>query len=602
MKRILALALACVLLIPLFITGCGEKEEIKGAEVQMFLTTLPANLDPASAYSTADTVKLMGLIYEGLTTIDEKGKLQKAMASDWEYEIDERDDLFKLEIQLKRTRWSDGVIVDADDYIYAWTRVLLPENNNQNAALLYPINNAKAVKEGLVSQNALGIYAVEDDLLQIVFDPAYVNADSSKKEQKAFVEYFMRRLSSPALVPLRQDIVEGNDDDWCSTNNSSYVTNGPFKIKTWTTGELTFERSIYYRCVGDSENNADDKIVKPYRLITLYEDGKVADNHVQKYNEKQCFYLNLATVSNSVISQTNTKLIENEPLMSVKTVVLDNTHPLFANAKVRNALSVCLDRNTLSTFVLGSSPASGFVPASVEDVKAKNSFRDNATAAINTAANVDQAKKLLEEAGVNPADETIVIEYNDESYHDATIAAQCKAVWESLGFTVLTSGDYARPPHYIFRKLNGEYALNQNIESIGAPVVICDVQCVTPDAYSLLVPYSTVYGGGEVDLTVPEVVYSSHISGYSNADYDKICEKIVAAKDVETRTAAMHEAEAKLVADLPVIPVLFNGYCYISQDLSKMENDKYGRLNFTELKQKNFKDYLPRDKEGKIDQ
>ena len=85
MKKLLALFLAVVLLIPVMLTGCGNDEEIKGAEVQMFLTTLPQRLDPAAVYSDADTVKVMGLLYEGLTTLDEKGKVEKALAPKGEH-------------------------------------------------------------------------------------------------------------------------------------------------------------------------------------------------------------------------------------------------------------------------------------------------------------------------------------------------------------------------------------------------------------------------------------------------------------------------------------------------------------------------------------
>ena len=188
MKKLLALVLAVVLLVPAMLTSCGTDEEIKGAEIQMFLTTLPQRLDPAAVYSDADTMKVMGLLYEGLTTLNEKGKVEKAIAKDWEYEIDERDNLMKLEIELTKTRWSDGIILDADDFIYAWTRILLPENNNSNAALLYPIYNAQEVKEGLCSVNDLGLYAVKDDLLQIVFEPSFIGPDHSKKEVKENIE------------------------------------------------------------------------------------------------------------------------------------------------------------------------------------------------------------------------------------------------------------------------------------------------------------------------------------------------------------------------------------------------------------------------------
>ena len=77
MKKILALVLAAVMLSSmLLIGGCGKKDDDdKGAIIQMFLSSMPATLDPTAAqYGSADNAKLFGLLYEGLYTINEKGE------------------------------------------------------------------------------------------------------------------------------------------------------------------------------------------------------------------------------------------------------------------------------------------------------------------------------------------------------------------------------------------------------------------------------------------------------------------------------------------------------------------------------------------------
>lgn len=599
MKKLLALFLAVVLLIPVMLTGCGNDEEIKGAEVQMFLTTLPQRLDPAAVYSDADTVKVMGLLYEGLTTLDEKGKVEKALAKDWEYEIDERDNLMKLEIQLEKSRWSDGIIIDADDFIYAWTRILLPENNNSNAALLYPIHNAQAVKEGRCSVNDLGLYAIEDDILQVVFEPSFIGPDHSKKEVKANIEYFMKRLSSPSLVPLRQDVCD-KSTDWCEPNNANYVTNGPFKIKAWNSAEFSLERSIYYRCVSDNEKNAADKIVKPYRLITSYMDGKTANDHIARYAEKQSFYLNLSTVNNSSISDPS--IIETNGLLSTACLIIDTTKAPFDDVNVRKALSMSIDRNAIAANVLGATPATGFVPYGVEDASAKEDFREKGGALISVSANMAEAKKLVKNAEIG-SNKYISIEYSKERPAAKMLAQTCKKAWEELGFTVNMREEHAVNQKYIDSKANGDLTINQNHEN-DACVFICDLQCTTPDAYSMLASLSNKYGGAIVDVVAnrTDVVYDRVVCGYDSDAYDEICRQFVQADNTKERTDAMHKAEEQLISDMPIIPVYFNTACYISQDLSNMSVDNYGRLNFTELKQKNFKDYLPRDEEGNIDQ
>jgi len=578
------------------LAGCASNEEeekedeIKGAEIQMFLTTLPESIDPAASYTAVDTIRIMGLLYEGLTTIDKDGKLEKALAADWEYEIDERDGLLKLQITLTNSRWSDGIIVDVDDFIYAWSRILLPENKNSNAALLYPILNARAVKEGLCSVNDLGVYAIKDNVMEIVFEPSFANEDDhSKSEIKKNVEYFLRHLASPALVPLREDVV--SKVDWNTNKSSTFVTNGPFKIKNWNTGELTFERSVYYRCVGDSESNADDKVVKPYRIITLYTEGKSASDHMEKFNAEQSFYINLNSASDEVLETIKKKDIESDSLLSTYCLYLDSSHPLFADPQVRKALSLALDRTAIADAVMAE-PATGFVPSGAEDTKKGTSFRKEGGDVISAKADIEAAKKLI--AAAAPKDKMITIEYSNLREDEEKIANACKEAWSELGFRVTVSG---KTQVYIDRKENGEYSMNQNNEEMNlASVVAMNLQSMSNDAFSILTAFSSEYGGTFIDVTTgpsaEDVVYGNHVTGFADAEYDAIVEKFVTADNAKDRAAAMHEAEEYLAEKMPVIPVLFNKANYVTQKLSKYDTDLFGRLNFTELKQKNFEKYL----------
>ena len=601
MKRLLALILASLMIVST-LASCGgnseedkKKDEIKGAEIQMFLTTLPETIDPAASYTTVDQIRLTGLLYEGLTSIDEKGKLSNALLKGYEYDFNQKTGNLELLITLANSRWSDGNLITADDFRFAWKRILLPENNNSNAALLYPILNAKKVKEGLCSEDDFGMYSLKNNLIQITFEKDYVNEDDfSKGEVKKQVEYFLRRLASPALVPLREDVVDDDTKDWCSANGSSYVTNGPFKIKAWNSGELTFERSVNYRCVGDSEGNADDKIVKPYRLITLYAEGNKADDHYQKYADEGTFYINLNSASAEVVKAFGKK-VEEEPTLSTTVIYLDHTHELFANAKVRQALSLALDRNTMASLT-NSEPATGFVPYGVEDTKASADFRKKGGTLIAKSANIEAAKKLLEEAGVKPSSHVISIEFSNLRADDEELASMVQSAWKELGFKIKFGG---KKQMYIDNKENGTYELIKNNEAVNAAsVILVNLQSMTTDAYSILTSLSGEYGGGVVDVTEKDVVYSAHTTGYIDAEYDKLCAAFANATSAKARTAAMHEAEKYLVNQMPVIPLVFNNSYFVTQKLSGYECDKFGRLNFTELEQKNFKKYLEKAEEA----
>ena len=85
MKKVLAFLLALTMCVSvLFATGCSKIEEDdpaqKGAELEMYLGKKVMNLDPAVAYTDENAVKILSLIFAGLTRLDENGKLKKALA------------------------------------------------------------------------------------------------------------------------------------------------------------------------------------------------------------------------------------------------------------------------------------------------------------------------------------------------------------------------------------------------------------------------------------------------------------------------------------------------------------------------------------------
>lgn len=100
------LLLAAVLATSL--AGCGStlKGDEKGAIVNVYIGNEISDYDPALAYTDDSAVKVLGLIYEGLTRINDKGKVENAMMKS--YKIIEKPDKneYKMEITIKDSKWS----------------------------------------------------------------------------------------------------------------------------------------------------------------------------------------------------------------------------------------------------------------------------------------------------------------------------------------------------------------------------------------------------------------------------------------------------------------------------------------------------------------
>ena len=113
LKSVLVLLLA-VLMCASCLAGCGSgDEEDKGAEINMYIASMPYDLDPTRVQYDSENLKFYSLIYEGLFRIDEDGDLEEALVKDWEIEEDERTGRVKLILDLRSTSWSDGVSVNS---------------------------------------------------------------------------------------------------------------------------------------------------------------------------------------------------------------------------------------------------------------------------------------------------------------------------------------------------------------------------------------------------------------------------------------------------------------------------------------------------------
>ena len=260
MKKILAIVLIAAMAATALLgtAGCAERDpDDRGATLLMYLAGDPSNLnlDPGKMMYSSEAIKFMGLMFEGLTVMDEAGKLNKGMAKNWTIIEDEDAGIFRMNIELIETRWSDGKPVTADDFVFAWKRILEPEFSSPAAALLFPIRNARAVKEGDMTIDDLGAYADDMDLLRIEF------------ERKIDYDKFLETLSSPYLVPVRADTIDPQPETWAKVP-LTMLTNGPFSLKQIEYNRITsFDRSLYYLQPQGKRNINIFKFVTPFRKI-----------------------------------------------------------------------------------------------------------------------------------------------------------------------------------------------------------------------------------------------------------------------------------------------------------------------------------------------
>lgn len=571
MKRVLSLILCAVMLLGT-LAGCTTlAKDDKGMVIDVYLSTEMVDFDPALHYNDNAMVKVFDLIYEGLTNLDENGKWEKALMDDYELLGNDEDGWYML-IYLKYTRWTDGRSVQAADFMYAWKRILDPEFRSEAAAMLFDIKNARAVKMGDATVDDVGVAAVDTYTLQVEF------------EKKPDVDKFFTIMASAAFVPLREDVVT-RDEDW-ARQASSIMTNGPFALKELTLGEIMrLERNTYYFLSGD-ENQALDKYVIPYRLITNYSYGDAAAQ-LAKFEAGELFYLDEIPLS-ARAQYKDSAVISDE--MATHTYYFNTNNELFADARVRRALSMAIDRNEIVNIVTYAKAATGLVPYNVFETGKGTSFREVGGDVISASADVAGAQALLKEAGVTSGAFTLTIRPNEV---DRAIAEYVKGVWGSLGFTVTVEEPEAA------RVSNPDIVayydtFTEKYQSGDFDVIAIDLQMLVPDAFAALAPFAVSFSGNGVDMASDTYDLYGHVTGYASEEYNALIESAYTAEDDAARAATLHEAEALLLNDMPVIPLVFLQDAYlVHKDLSGYESSYYATRVFNRMKLKNYTDYLP---------
>ena len=685
-KRIIALLLCLVMCLPMFV-ACADKadEDDKGAYITMYLTDEIYNFDPVYAYTNEEAESIISLMFIRLFSLSTKGKLQYELAKDWDYDEDDKNKEYFMTITLRDTWWSDKTKVTADDVVFAWKRILSSENSFSCAALLFDIKNARAVKAGNCSIDDLGLVALNDNTLQISF------------EKPIDYEKFLYNLTSLALAPLREDYVT-KSDDWAK-KPGTMVTSGAFKIsklmfdendrvtykdthatdqknnpivkqdaKQATYSMLVLERNPCYKRNPEEKDLAWDKSVTPYRIIidctktdeeiwaafqggtttTFDEDGDPLTKNDTITVNGDIFFMGSIPVSlrtNAAIMDeaTITDALSTQVLYLNENAMVKNNRTgeeeaLFANADVRKALSLVIDRQAIASQLVLADAATALVPNGIYNKETSGSFRENGGNLIATAPNKSEAQSLLSKTGVKPADYSfsVIVNPND----DALMAMAQAAVnaWKDLGFDVklekrgtVINNDYYAPVADIPLDICDELYLENLIYNEYAVIAI-DYCAYTAQAYSMLapfaadfsgmidsnfnmIPHSTGYSNDEYNAIFEAIFYLPYYDQITSADYnafvmydsqedfDAVLKAVKATydkygidpngNDEDSKATLLHEAEKILLNDMPIIPVVFNKNATIcSGELDDVERDLYSAYILTEAELDDYADYV----------
>lgn len=393
MKKILAVLAAGLMLLAACSTpeptpepqGTGSTQE-DGRTLNLHLGGEPSTIDPA--YATADDGGSYVLhLFEGLTALDKDGNAAPAAAESWEVEEDD-DGLPVYTFTLREgTTWSDGNPVKAEDFAYAWLRMLDPEGNFPNAYQLYPIQNAQRYREGVPVPGEDGEFTIE-----LSVEPEEVGIEVTEEGAlKVTLEGpcpdFLELLASPAWCPVRQDVVEANPTTW-TQSAATCVTNGRYMLSQWNHDQNLL--------LVKNDQHWDQREGATFLNFVLSEDAQAV------YNDFAAGRLQYASAIPTLDRETEAAAgtFAQQPRAGVYYYIFNTAKAPFDDVRVRQAVSLAIDRTALTSEGTDLAPAYSLVPDGIMDTQQKREFsKVSAPIDRGVTANISTAQKLLSEAG-----------------------------------------------------------------------------------------------------------------------------------------------------------------------------------------------------------
>ena len=344
-----------------------------------------ASLDPVMC-ETVQEALVDNDLFEGLTRPSSDGRILPGVAESWQ-RPNPTTWVFKLRHDAK---WSNGAPVTAADFIYAWQREVDPKTASVYTILISFMVNAKAILAGNLPPSKLGVRALDPYTLEV--------------KTETPVPFLLGMLSNPVLAPVYRPVVDKFGVEW--TKPEHIVSNGPFKLNYWSPNDklVVVKNPLYWDAAHVVLNKVDWIPIDNNDAATKqFESGQLD----MTYELPPGSYASLKAKYGSEVHIA--------PESANYFFALYNHDPVMKDVRVRQALSMVIDRDTLVKRILGNGelPSADLMPINVEG--ANPTKRDWESWPMEKRIAV--GRQLLAEAGYS-AQKPLAVKY---SYNTADI-------------------------------------------------------------------------------------------------------------------------------------------------------------------------------------
>ncbi|MCS6091723.1 peptide ABC transporter substrate-binding protein [Lactobacillus sp. LMY-20] len=524
MKKRSVLAVVMSLVLVTVLAACGKHNSQssgngKYASSQVLNLSYPSSLDSIDI-SNMSGYGSTGNIFESLYRLGKNGSITPGLAKSTKVSKDGKTYTFTI----RNAKWSDGSKITAQDFVYSWKRTVTPATKSQYAYLFSGVKNADEIVAGKKSPSTLGVKAQGEHTFIVTLDKP--------------ITYFKKLMTYPLFGPISEKAVKKWGSKY-ATKAQYMLYSGPFKLTGWT------------------GTNNSWQFVKNNQ----YWDKKAV--HLQKINytvnESTTTTLNLFQEKKLDITQLASEQVKNMKSSSdyttypysITAFLVYNFQDSNAtikkalnNAKIRQAISLSINRKTLVKNVIGdaSTVSKTFVPQDlVKDAKTGKDFADESTVKNSTSYNKALAQKLwkqgLKETGI-----------------------------KKLSIQLLASNDEPNKPISQYLKS----ALEKNLD--GLTVNLSNIPSKVASSRAQSGDFDLYLSGWGADFNDPisHLQIMTNNSGYNYGKYNSSTYNALVnkaqnqdANDTSARWQDMINAEKTIMKDQGITPLYQTVYSYL---------------------------------------
>ena len=165
------------------------------------------------------SIRIILNLMEGLVDYDFSDKdsirIKPGLAKSWVSSADKKKWTFYLRTSVY---WSDGKLLDSEDVINSWERLLNPKTGAEYAYFLFPIKNAQSYNQGKIKDfKKVGIKKGKAGEIHI--------------ELEKGISFFPYLLTHAPTFPIRKDVIQKHGERWTEPEN--IVTLGAYQLQRW---------------------------------------------------------------------------------------------------------------------------------------------------------------------------------------------------------------------------------------------------------------------------------------------------------------------------------------------------------------------------------